>query len=200
MGVMGLYQREYLVEQGGLADVSADGMGLYCEYLLLVNAGLLDRVAFVDAPLCFYRVHEQSWSCALNVNVDQYRRAGLNLAHQSIARFERPELVADFDANLTALLKRFMAQYVNSVRRTESYNGRHLLTYLRQGKDHIAPLKGKPLYWRGRVSLLRAQIWLVWVLCKQKIFAAAPRPLITIFRAVRSFFHRQPVGRSLAKT
>src|SRR5205823_2994779 len=94
MGVMGLYDRDYLVGQGGLADVSADGMGLYCEYLLLVNAGLLNQVAFVDAPLCFYRIHEQSWSCALNLNTNQYRRAGLNLVHLSIERFQRPELIA----------------------------------------------------------------------------------------------------------
>ena len=99
MGVMGLYDKEYLIEQGGLADVSGDGMGLYCEYLLLVNAGLLDRVAFVDAPLCFYRIHEMSWSCALNLNAAQYRAAGINLAHLSIERFQRPELIVDFDSD-----------------------------------------------------------------------------------------------------
>jgi len=200
MGVMGLYDKEYLVDQGGLADVSGDGMGLYCEYLLLVNAGLLDRVAFVDAPLCFYRIHEMSWSCALNLNTDQYRRAGVNLAHLSIERFQRPELIVDFDADLTALLKWFLAESVISVRRSDSYTWRHSLSVLLKTNEHISPLKGKPVYWRARLCLLRAEIWLIWVLAKQKMLEIAPRPLIKAYYALRSLFHRRSLDTYLAKT
>lgn len=189
MGVMGLYDREYLIAQGGLADVSADGMGLYCEYLLLVNAGLLDRVAFIEAPLSLYRIHEMSWSCALNTSTDQYRRAGLNLVQLSIERFRRPELIADFDENLTSLLKWFLAEYVIAARRTQAYDFRHFVTYLLSAKDHISSLKDTPLYRRARLSLIRAEVWLAWILFKQKILAVAPRPLIRAFYVARSFFH-----------
>ncbi len=198
MGVMGLYDRDYLIGQGGLADVSGDGMGLYCEYFLLVNAGLLDQLIFIDAPLCFYRIHEKSWSCALNVNIDQYRRAGLNLAHLSIERFKRPELVADFDTNLTALLKWFLAEYIVSARRSESYNWRHFTDHLLRAKDHVATLKGQPLYRRARISLIRAQTWLVWVMFKQKMLEVAPRSLVIAFYATRSFIHGEPMDPNLA--
>jgi glycosyltransferase involved in cell wall biosynthesis len=199
MGVMGLYDREYLTTQGGLADVSADGMGFYCEYLLLVNAGLLDRVAFIDAPLCFYRIHEKSWSCALNLNTDQYYRAGVNLAHRSIERFQQPELIADFDADLTALLKWFFGEYIVSARRSESYSWRHLASFLLKANEHITPLKNKRLYWRARISLIRAQVWLVWALLKQKLLAVAPGPVKRVFYASRAFLRREQMDTHPAK-
>jgi glycosyltransferase involved in cell wall biosynthesis len=199
MGVMGLYDREYLIGQGGLTDVSGDGMGLYCEYFLLINAGLLEHVAFIDAPLAFYRIHEMSWSCALNLNADQYRRAGFNLVQLSLERFTSPPLVADFDEDLTSLLKWFLTEYVIAARRAQNYGLSHLIRYLLGAKDHVAGLRGTPFFWRARWSLMRAEAWLCWVLFKQQIVAVAPRPLIRAFYAARAFFHRHPMGTHPAK-
>src|SRR5215471_5738458 len=191
MGVMGLYEREYLAKQGGLADVSADGMGLYCEYLLLVKAGLLDRVVFIDDPLCFYRIHEMSWSCALNLNAGQYRRAGVNLTHMSIECFQQPQLISNFNGNLTALLRFCLAEYSVAERRSEGYNRRRMVAGILKAKEYVSPLKGKPGYWRARICLFRAQLWLVWTLMKQAILAIAPKPLLKVFYAARALLHGQ---------
>ncbi len=84
IGCMGVFERNYLNGSGGIEDVSEDGVGLFLEYMLLVRAGLLDKVAYVAEPLIAYRVHETSWGVA-NTNLERYFRAGNNLVKRGAA-------------------------------------------------------------------------------------------------------------------
>lgn len=82
IGSMGMFDTEYLRRTGGIEDVSNDGVWVYLEYMLLVRVGLLEKVAYIPAPLICYRIHEGSWGVA-NTDLDAYFRAGEALVLKS---------------------------------------------------------------------------------------------------------------------
>lgn len=192
LGNMGVFDREYLINSNGFENVNSGAIALYMEYLHIVKAALIDRVAYVNVPLIVYRVHEGSWGFA-NREHEQYRVAGENLVRRSIDYFQRPELTAHFKTNLTALLRFVMSDYVIVTRRSEGFDVGKLMVYFRQSKKYIQFLKSSELYTSARIALLRAQTWLAWVLLKNKILAVAPHFMVVAFYALRSLIHREPM-------
>jgi glycosyltransferase involved in cell wall biosynthesis len=193
LGNMGVFDREYLISVNGFENVNNGAIALYMEYLQIVKAALIDRVAYVNAPLIVYRVHEGSWGFT-NREHAQYLVAGENLVRRSIDYFQQPELRAHFKTNLKALLKFVMSDYVIVTRRSEGFDARKLMAYFRQSKRYIQSLKSSELYTSGRIALLQAQMWLAWVLLKHKILTIAPHFLIVAFYSVRAFIHREPMN------
>ena len=189
IGTMGLFARDYLERTGGLEDVSGGKIALHTEYLHLVKLGLLDQVVYTNEPLVVYRVHEGSWGCS-NDNFEEYKRSGANLARLSISYLGRPELLADFDQNLTQLLKWLMGEYVAVARRTLGFGFGHMIGYFRWSRIYISSLKGSPLYWRAVRCLMRAKAWLFWSLCKQKFLALAPASFIKLAYSTRAVLQR----------
>ncbi|MBS4095613.1 MAG: glycosyltransferase [Sulfuricella sp.] len=82
IGIMGMFDIDFLKGIGGIEDVSADGMGIYVEYMLLIRAGLLEKVVHISDPLMYYRIHEGAWGVA-NTDLERYFRAGENLVLRS---------------------------------------------------------------------------------------------------------------------
>jgi glycosyltransferase involved in cell wall biosynthesis len=189
IGTMGVTNCEYLMKLGGFENVSGGRMALHTEYLQVVKIGLLEKVAYVDAPLVVYRVHEGSWGCS-NDNFEEYKRSGVNLARLSIEYLRRPELVADFDENLTQLLKWLMGEYAAVARRTLGFGFGHMIGYFRWSRIYISSLKGSHLYWRAVRCLMRAEAWLFWSLCKQKFLALAPASFIKLAYSTRAVLQR----------
>jgi glycosyltransferase involved in cell wall biosynthesis len=197
LGNMGVFDRESLIRSNGFESVNSGSIALYMEYLHIVKAAALDRVAYVNVPLIVYRVHGGSWGFA-NREHEQYRLAGENLVRRSIEYFQRPELRAHFKDNLTALLRMVMSDYVIVKRRSDGFNFRKLMLYFRESKKYIQSMEGSELYRKARFALLRAEMWLAWVLFKQKLLAVAPRSLVIAFYATRSFVHGEPMDTNLA--
>ena len=63
LGSAGFYDIGYLKRIGGCKQLSGGKMALYSEYLLIMQTGLLDSIAYVNSQLVANRVHESSWSC-----------------------------------------------------------------------------------------------------------------------------------------
>jgi len=83
MGACGVYERAYLASIGGIRDISGEAVGLYSEHLLLLTAGLGERVVHVNAPLVSYRDQDASWS-GRNLNVELYVTTGLTLMRELV--------------------------------------------------------------------------------------------------------------------
>jgi glycosyltransferase involved in cell wall biosynthesis len=185
IGVMGFFDRTYLERTGGLEDVSADGQGLYCEYMLIIRAGLLDRIAYIDVPLVYFRIHEATWLLAKS-NVEQYQRASINLVSRSVDCFCQPQLLADFDQNLVNILKWFMFDVIIASRRMRPFRLPQFVRFLSFAKGYIASLSGSAIYGRARRCLLKAEIWVGWALFKQTFLARAPQPMIRFAYSVKA--------------
>lgn len=104
MGTCGFYDAEYLRAAGGVEKLGEGPFALYSEYLLLMRAGLLEKVAFVDAPLVVYRIHRGSWGCT-NQDIAEYRAAGENLIRKSLSIFRHSSLAEDFPSNVADLCR-----------------------------------------------------------------------------------------------
>lgn len=196
IGTMGVFDRQYLNGIGGLENVSGGRIALYTEYLHLLKTGLLDRVGYVNAPLVVYRVHDGSWSWT-STQIDEYERAGETLMRRGMEILSRPELVKDFDQNLTQFFIRFLAEFVNISRRLHGFGLFGLLRYFLDAKKYLVSLKGTQLYWRAARSLVKAEAWLFWALCKERFLAIAPRPLVSFAYSVRAVLFAVPRPTSL---
>jgi len=104
IGVMGVFEKKYLISIGGLEDISNDNKGLYCEYMMIIKTGLLDSVCYIDSPLVHYRNHHNSWGCS-NIDVDLYKRAGRNLVNRCIEILKQQDLKINYRENLAYFLK-----------------------------------------------------------------------------------------------
>ena len=193
IGVMGLFDRDYLKRTGGLEDVSDDGQGLYCEYMIIIKAGLLEKIAYIDVPLVFFRVHQATWLMASS-DAAQYQRASINLVRKGIDCFRQPQLLPDFDQNLSNILKWFMFDVVIALRRVRSFRLPQFVGFLFFARGYIASLRGSEIYRKAWRCLLKAEVWLGWVLLKQTFLARAPRPMIRLAYSIRSFFYRGTIS------
>lgn len=81
LGACGVYDRTYLESIGGIKDISGETIGLYSEHVLLLEAGRLERVVHIDAPLVAYRDQNTSWSRG-NLNVELYVATGTRLVRE----------------------------------------------------------------------------------------------------------------------
>jgi glycosyltransferase involved in cell wall biosynthesis len=89
---------------GGMKSLSSSKMGLYSEFLLLVQSALFDRIAYMDAPYAVFRAHPDSWSEA-NVELETYLEAGQELVRRCAEVMRTPALAADLEFNLRSLCK-----------------------------------------------------------------------------------------------
>lgn len=192
IGTMGVCKTDYLRKWGGLEDTSADGAGLYCEYVQMLRASTQEKICYIDSPLMYFRVHDKSWSASLNTDVAQYQRATTNLISSAIEFFQRPDKVNDFGDNLKNLLRWFMGDFVIVSRRGGSLGLTGLLKYFLSARSYVSSLKGSRLYGKARRSLISAEIWLFWALFKQKILAVAPPRLVDFAYSVRAALGATP--------
>jgi glycosyltransferase involved in cell wall biosynthesis len=192
MSCNGVFDTNYLRQIGGVESLCDAPIGLYGEYMLMVRCGLLEKVAFVDAPLVLYRAHEGSWSADGKYSVDQYKQAGMNLVHESVQVLSKPELQKDFCHNLTSLLKLSLINFSYKLSARDHYLDRkEVNAYLVLLKERFSFLKGTELYWQALASLRKIRVWLFWPIAKLKFKLAAPTGLIIIIRIARSFLRNR---------
>lgn len=197
IGTMGMFDREYLLEMGGLEDLAGVRVALYSEYLHLIKTGLLAKIAYIDAPLVIYRDHKGSWGCSLS-DKDLFKHAGENLSRRSMEIFRRPELNQDFSLNVTRYLRRFMSEFIEVTRsrHPESLNDREVLEYLFFSRRYISSLKWSPLYWRAILCLVKIDAEILWPMCKRQLISHAPLRLRKIASFIRARFQRSRLSDS----
>jgi len=127
-GCYGVFDRDYLMCIGGMEQLG-NGFSPYSDKLLAIKSGLLHRVAYIRAPLIFYRTHEQSISYT-STDVDAYWSAQEDLCVKSIEVFRSEGLVDDFHSNLFLLLKWCINDFYTVMLRSGSLQWRKLISYL----------------------------------------------------------------------
>lgn len=172
-------------------------MALYTEYLQLVRTGLIEKIAYIDAPLIIYRAHEGSWGCRI-FDMNLFKKAGQNLSAKSIEVLRRPELIEDFSQNLRRFLRRFMLEFIEISRANpdQPINDRQLLGYLIFSRKYVSSLKGSVLYWRAIQCLGRVDAEIFWPIYKQKLISLAPARLMKLAHFIRTRFRRNRLSDS----
>lgn len=197
IGTMGMFDREYLREIGGLEDLTGGAMALYTEYLQIIKTGLAERIAYIDAPLVIYRAHEGSWGCRI-LDLDLFKKAGENLSARSIDIFRRPQLIGDFSQNLRRFLHRFMFEFIRIAGSNpeQSFNDRRLLEYLIFSRKYISSLKGSIIYWKALRCLSSVEAEIFWPVCKRKVISLVPPVLMKLASHIRARFRRNRLSDS----
>lgn len=127
-GCYGVFEKKYLVEIGGIKKLGI-GFGPYSDNRLAIKAGLLKNVIYINAPLIFYRSHDESIS-QVNPDVDAYSSAQAELISESVEIFRNDGLHRDFCSNLYLLLKWCFSDYCTVMYRSGSIQVRKLMRYL----------------------------------------------------------------------
>jgi len=111
MGFCGVYRVDYVKSLGGIEPVvDTYPICLYAEFLLLCKVGLLKTIPYINAPLTFYRDHEQSWGVS-NTDVDLYKIGGEQLLKKSAKWLTNPEQLPYIEKNLQSLLRLVLNNY-----------------------------------------------------------------------------------------
>jgi glycosyltransferase involved in cell wall biosynthesis len=83
LGCYGVFKLDFIRKLGGMKRVG-DGFGPYSDNLLGIKAAALGRIAYIDQPLIFYRIHTGSVSCSSG-SLEAYTSAQSDVARE----FER---------------------------------------------------------------------------------------------------------------
>lgn len=102
LGVYGGFQTEYLRGIGGITQLG-DGFGPYSDTLLAIRAGGLDKVAYIDTPLIFFRTHDQSISYT-SPDMVSYTTAQMELISRCNGIFTKKKLLKYYQRNMYQLL------------------------------------------------------------------------------------------------
>ena len=106
IATMGVYERSYLLKNGGFWNVTKqDSMpGLYGEYMLLIKAGSLPLVPFIDVPVSQFRIHDGSWSSSSSDD-KLIKKANSNFFTAAAEQLKQPELTEDFRKNIRQIFE-----------------------------------------------------------------------------------------------
>ena len=181
MGCTGVYDTEYLRRIGGVERLCDGPIALHSEYALLVGCGLLEKIAYVDAPLVLFRSSGQSYTWQL-LSLDDWMHAGESLICKSIEVFSMPNLKKDFRQNFASILRLSVGYLV--VKASKSMSVREVMAYLFSLKRLINPLRGTAAYWKALVGLGQvlgqAGVRLIWIGAREKFKSTAPPSLVKL--------------------
>ena len=170
ISTMGFFDRKTIRDIGGLEDISGDGKGMFCEYMLLVKTIMLDKVAYINRPLVFFRFHKGCWG-GTSTDLDMYKRAADNLTRKSIEIFRDPRFRKYFHSYLYFILNLSVFGVLGAIsrcRKTGDRSVRPIIAYLARIKQYIDQLKGSELYLIGLAALIHVEMN---VLCSSARFA-----------------------------
>jgi glycosyltransferase involved in cell wall biosynthesis len=80
IGCYGVFRSRFIRELGGMRRAGT-GLGPYSDNLLGIKAAALGRVAHIDQPLIFYRIHAGSLSCSSD-SVEAYTSAQTDVVQE----------------------------------------------------------------------------------------------------------------------
>jgi len=188
MGLVGVYAKPYLMSIGGLRRLTNMPIAIFSEYLLIMQISLLKEVIFIDAPLIYYRAHEESWS-ASNKNREAYEIAGINFLKMSIEIF-KSTLAGEnyFRKNLTGAMKLILREVaLIGARRGNIFILLFNIEYLGALKSLIWTLKGTELYYRGVQSFFYVSLWFLLYFPKILLITIMPNSIKIIAKKMRSY-------------
>ena len=87
LGNMGVFARDFLVNHTPWEEMEYPGVALFREYLFVLLAAKLEKVAYIPDSLILYRDHAGSWGSS-NVEIEDYHSAGKWLVRQSASMLE----------------------------------------------------------------------------------------------------------------
>jgi glycosyltransferase involved in cell wall biosynthesis len=191
MGCTGVYDKEYLIQLGGVECLTDTSTPLYSEHLLLVRAGLLDQVVYIDEPLVIFRVHEGSWGCSAK-DLALFKQAGHNLVRESVKVFSNSKLRGDFRQNMTSIFKFIVFEYFGKARAGDGCLSRHwTVPFFFSLRKQLRPLKRSNLYWIALFAWCLTGVRLVWWLGTKFNLKAAMSPLVFRLKlGLRSLFRK----------
>lgn len=102
IGCYGVFEAEYLRDIGGMVRLGT-GFSPYSDNLLVIKAGLLAKLCYIDAPLIFFRTHTNSMSYA-SPDIEAYVSAQEDLCRDVVRVFKSEQVRADLRQNLYHLL------------------------------------------------------------------------------------------------
>ena len=102
IGCYGGFETSYLRQVGGMRKLG-HGFSPYADNRIAIEAGLLDRVAYIDTPLFFFRDHDQSLSYASS-DLSAYTSAQQELLDICEGIFADSRLLSDYQQNMYRLL------------------------------------------------------------------------------------------------
>ena len=192
MGCTCVYDRKLLKHMGGVESLADTSFALYSEHLLLVRAGLLEKVAYIDEPLVKYLIHEGAWGCTAN-DLSLYKQASENLVRKSVTVFSNPELRDDFRQNIASVLKFVVTDYFAKARSKDGCLSRlEVVPFFFSLKKQFDSLKRSGLYRNALVSLGWTGVSLVWWLGTKINFKSAILPgLVRYARTLHLISWRQ---------
>lgn len=138
LALCGAFETTRLRELGGLEQLGT-GFSPYSDNHLAIKAATLERIAYMDAPLVFFRTHDGSASWA-SPDTGAYFTAQQDLCKRSIEIFQTEPLTMDLQPNLDLLLRWCAMDYFAVMRRTGRVKVGELLRYLRFIGGYMPPL------------------------------------------------------------
>lgn len=139
LGCGGIFDRRYINGIGGIQQLG-DNFSPYSDQLLAIQAGLLENVIYIDAPLILFRAHEGSISL-VSKNLSAYISAQQDLVHKCLQIFTNEKLMEDYDVNVYLLIKWCMEDIVGVAYRSGSMGGKKMISHLLFLMRHMRRLK-----------------------------------------------------------
>ena len=188
LGCCGFYNRDYLRSIGGAKRLTDGLFALHSEYLLLIGAGMLSKVAYINDPLVSSRIHKNSWTCS-NDDADLFKQAGINLIRESIVVLSNDGLKDDFNENLSSILKSVIsALVVKIVMCNKQLDIEEIERCRSLIEEEFIPLKGSTFYEMAMSGLDTAFKNVPRYNFKAKIKMIMPLGCLKFAHTVRSLF------------
>lgn len=155
-GCYGIFNRQYINDIGGIEQLG-NGFSPYSDILLVIRAGLLEKVIYIDTPLILFRAHEGSISLT-SKNLSAYISAQVDLCHKTLPILKNETLMEDFDLNHFLLIKWCMEDIVCVAFRSDYMGGKEMTNHLLFLMRHIQKLGRCDLYIKSLLSLSKMLI------------------------------------------
>lgn len=128
IGCYGVFDLRYLRGIGGIEQLGS-GFSPYSDNLLVIKAGALEGLCYIDAPLIFFRTHPGSISYS-SPDLDAYLTAQEDLCARALEIFKTPLLQHDMHHNLYQLLSHWCLTFMFHVlRRPQKVRSGYLRDY-----------------------------------------------------------------------
>jgi glycosyltransferase involved in cell wall biosynthesis len=190
LGCGGFYDTDYLKGIGGVHRLTNGVMAVYSEYLLIIKAGLLPEIAYINAPLVSCRTHDTSWS-STNLEVDLFKQAGINLLRESLIILSHEKLKDDFHFNLASILKSVISNVIiKLVMQNNHFDKKDFQEYVSLMREVFNPLKGTALHESAISSLDCALKEIPWFIYKAKLKMLIPHRYLKLVHTARSAVSR----------
>lgn len=189
-GYAGVCEIDYIRKIGGIKHLGT-GFGPYSDNFLVIEGGLLEKVVYIDAPLLFFRTHDQSISWT-STDIDSYISAQEDFLSRSLIVFTNEALHEDFASNLYFLLKWCVGDMAAVIGRSGFViSGRQSIAHLNLLKKHLVYLR-KTIYYQDIIKFIYETLSpLAWPICREAFLRKVPNWIKIPIKYIRNLIARQ---------